>query len=112
MSPSNERVKKLQDACDAAYTAHKTSCSHAVTAIIHALHDPKYTHQQANPLVDWLRVNWSEVSLEDGFSAANLGAVVVGGKKEDATNGHVIVIYPGDKIYNGGYQYYWKAGKK
>ena len=45
------------------------------------------------------------------FSAANLGAVVVGGKKEP-THGHVILVYPGARIFNGGYQYYWKKEEK
>lgn len=104
-------VKKLMDACDAAYDANKNSCSHAVWSVIKAVHDEQQIYRQANALIDWMAANWSEVNLDDGFSAANLGAVVVGGKKE-ATNGHVIVIYPGVKIYNGGYQYFWKAGNK
>jgi len=51
------------------------------------------------------------VTLDDGYAAANAGAVVVGGKKETG-HGHVILIYPGDKIMNGGYQYFWAKGKK
>lgn len=112
MSAPNEKATKLAEACRAAYQANKNSCSNAVTAVIQAVHDATYTHRQANPLVDWMRIHWSEVTLEDGLFAANQGAVVVGGKKEENANGHVIVIYPGDKIYNGGYQYFWKKGNK
>jgi hypothetical protein len=107
----NDKVQKLLKACNAAYEANKTSCSHAVTSVIQAVHDADYVHQQANSLVDWMTVNWTEVSLDDGYAAAMRGAVVVGGKKEP-TNGHVIVIYPGAKILNGGYQYFWKKGQK
>jgi len=112
MSALNEKAKKLAEACDAAYLANKESCSNAVTAVIQAVHDPKYVHRQANTLVDWMRINWSEVVLEDGFLAANQGVVVVGGKQETNANGHVVVIYPGEKIFNGGYQYFWKKGNK
>jgi len=108
---SPDLVKQLSVACDAAYEANKTSCSHAVWSVIKAVHDPNQVYRQANTLIDWLTVTWSEVTLEDGFAAANRGAVVVGGKKE-TTNGHVIAIYPGAKILNGGYQYLWKKENK
>jgi hypothetical protein len=111
MSISNGNVEALTAACDAAYAAHKKSCSHAVWAVIKAVHDPNQKYLQANSLIDWMTVHWSEVNLEDGYLAANMGAVVVGGKK-DTPNGHVICIYPGDKIPRGGYQYFSKAENK
>jgi hypothetical protein len=111
MADTAAAVKKLTDACDAAYSANAASCSNAVWDVIKAVYDPKQEYRQANALVDWMTINWSEVTVEDGYSAANQGAIVVGGKKE-TTHGHVILIYPGTKILNGGYQYYWAAGKK
>ena len=36
---------------------------------------------------------------------------MVGGANA-SPNGHVIVIYPGDKKGNGGYSYFWKKGNK
>jgi hypothetical protein len=104
-------VEKLKGACDAAYAAYKQSCSHSVWEVIKSIHDPDQKYLQANALIDSLVTRWSEVTIDDGFSAANRGAVVVGGKKE-TSHGHVMVIYPGDKILNGGYQYYWVEGKK
>jgi hypothetical protein len=111
MADNATAVEKLTKACDTAYESNLTSCSNAVWDVIKAVHDPKQEYKQANQLIDWMTINWSSVTLDDGFSAANLGAVVVGGKKE-TTNGHVIIIYPGPRILNGGYQYFWKAGKK
>jgi hypothetical protein len=111
MADTAAAVAELKKACDAAYAANQTSCSNAVWDVIKAVHDPKQEYRQANALVDWMTITWSTVTLDDGFLAANQGAVVVGGKKE-TTNGHVILIYPGAKILNGGYQYYWAAGKK
>src|SRR5690349_21749084 len=109
--PDQKPTERLKAACDAAYEANKNSCSHAVMAVIHDVYDPDMPHKDANGLVDYLNVSWSELSLDDGYYLANLGYVVVGGKKETG-HGHVIVIYPGDKIKNGGYQYYWKPLKK
>jgi len=111
MDRTADAVATLKDACDAAYEANKSSCSHSVMAVIRAVLDPAMEHRNANGLVDYWTTNWSEVSLDDGFYLANIGRVVAGGKKE-AGHGHVILIYPGDRILNGGYQYYWKAGKK
>jgi len=108
---SSSAATALAKACDAAFAANKQSCSHAVWHVIKSIHDPQQKYLQANALIDWMTTAWSEVSLDDGFSAANLGAVVVGGKKE-VSNGHVIVIYPGDKILNGGYQVYSATSKK
>jgi hypothetical protein len=110
-SPLEEKVKKLSDACHAAFKANKTSCSHAVWDVIKAVHDDKHTYRQANELVDWMKTNWTSVTLDSALQAANSGAVVVGGKKEDS-NGHVVVVFPGDKIKNGGYQYLWKKKNK
>ena len=111
MAADTSAVAKLEKACDAAYDARPTSCSHAVWDVIKAVHDADQVYKQANELVDWMTVNWQEVSIDDAFTKANAGVVVVGGKKE-TTNGHVIVVYPGEKILNGGYQYFWKAGNK
>jgi hypothetical protein len=108
---TDDSVKALEAACDSAYDANKTSCSHAVMSVIHAVLDAGMGHRDANGLIDHWTTNWTEVNLDDGFYLANLGHVVVGGKKEPG-HGHVIVIYPGDKILNGGYQYYWEKGKK
>src|SRR5207249_8749494 len=101
----------LKQACDAAYEANKNSCSHAVISVIRSVYDANMPHKDANGLIAYVNTKWTEVNLDDAFYIANLGHIVVGGKKE-TDHGHVIVVYPGDKIMNGGYQYYWKAGKK
>jgi hypothetical protein len=104
-------VAALKKACDAAYDANKESCSHAVMSVIHAVLDPTMAHRDANGLVGLWETTWTEVTVEDGFYLTNVGRLVVGGKKESG-HGHVIAIYPGDKILNGGYQYFWKKGNK
>lgn len=111
MTPTEESVAKLKAACDAAYDAFGDSCSHAVMSIIKAVYDSKMTHFNANGLIDEMTSKWSEVTLDDGHYLANLGYVIVGGKKESG-HGHVVAIYPGSRILNGGYQYYYAAGKK
>jgi hypothetical protein len=58
-------------------------------------------------MIDYLSANWSEVTLEKGHEEAKAGKVVVGGRK-DPGNGHVVVIYPGDKIESGGYDVFDK----
>lgn len=109
--PESDISTKLKSACDAAYDANPSSCSHAVMSVIHTMVDAEMPHRDANSLIDYLIANWTEVTCENGFYLANLGRVVVGGKKE-AGHGHVILVYPGKKILNGGYQYYWKKGQK
>jgi hypothetical protein len=99
----------LKQACDEAfvYAPAAHSCSHAVWYVIQKLVDAKAPLRTANDLLTYLTKNWQSVSLEDGWKLANKGAVVVGGKRE-AANGHVIVIYPGDKVAGGGYPYQTK----
>jgi hypothetical protein len=104
-------VARLQNACDAAYEAHPNSCSHAVWYILRQIHAPNEPYRQANDLISHMTAHWREVDLERGFALANEGRAVVGGKKETG-NGHVIAIYPGEKIHNGGYQYFWKKGNR
>lgn len=111
MADVPDAVATLKTACDQAYEAAKDSCSHAVMSVIHAVLDAGMVHRNANGLIDHMTTSWTEVTLDDGHYLANLGRVVVGGKKE-SSHGHVVVVYPGDKISNGGYQYYWKKGKK
>ena len=102
---------QLKAACDAAYDANLKSCSNAVWDVIKAIWKKDEPFRAANQLIKEMTTNWSEVDIEHGYSLANLGKVVVGGKTA-TPNGHVVVIYPGSKILNGGYQYYWAKGKK
>lgn len=105
-------VEKLKKACDDAYTSHPTSCSHAVWYVITQIVDAQQTYRQANQLVDFCTGNWKEVTVEEGHKLANQGIVVAGGLKNASGSGHVIAIYPGEMILNGGYEYYYaKEGK-
>jgi len=102
----------LKNACDEAYDKNLKSCSNAVWDVISAIVNPNETYRVANALLDHMASNWKSVNLEDGFALANDGVVVVDGAKVEGGHGHVIVIYPGTKIMNGGYQYFYKAGNK
>jgi hypothetical protein len=101
----------LKVACQNAYEQYPDSCSHAVWSVIRARVDNGAEHRQANKMIDWLSASWDAVTLEKGFEAACKGRVVVGGLKGEP-NGHVIVIFPGDKLESGGYSYYDKKRKK
>lgn len=104
-------VEALKKACDKAYDSNKTSCSNAIWDVIREIGDKNETYRVANVLLDHMKANWQSVSLEEGFKLANLGVLVVGGAKADP-NGHVIAIYPGEKVTNGGYPYYYEKEKK
>ena len=108
---SDEAVSKLKVACDNAYDQYLDSCSHAVWSVMRAMINPNEQHRQANPMIDWLASDWKSVDVETGYTLANAGTVVVGGLKAEP-NGHVIVIYPGDKIESGGYEYLYKKQNK
>jgi hypothetical protein len=68
-------------------------------------------YRQANELIDYLSGNWDTITLDDAEEMANQGVVAVGGLK-GTNHGHVIVVYPGPRKLNGGYQYFWKKGNK
>jgi hypothetical protein len=105
-------VAQLKAACDRAYDNNLHSCSNAVYDLIKELVNPGETYRQANEFIDYWDENWKSVSLEEGFGLANRGIVVVGGLKVLGGHGHVIAIYPGTKIPNGGYQYFYKPANK
>jgi hypothetical protein len=67
-------------------------------------------YRVANTLIDLFNTSpdWKEVNLDDGWGLANQGVVVVGGLSANP-NGHVIVVYPGDKIASGGYLYSYQG---
>lgn len=108
---SDNAVTQLKVACDNAYDQYPGSCSHAVWSVIRAIVNPKEEHRQANAMIVYFGKNWKTVDLEEGYKLANEGKVVVGGL-EGTTNGHVIVIYPGDKIESGGYEFLYKKENK
>ena len=75
--------------------------------------DPKFGWLDANLLVDFLvgSSDWKEVTVDVGWRLAQQGVVVIGGLKKAGGHGHVIVIYPGEKIASGGYTYTYKDKK-
>jgi hypothetical protein len=100
-------VDALKKACDEAYKKYSSSCSHAVWQVLKELVDQDTKWLEANHLVHYLSTNtsfWTEVTVDDGWGLAQKGMAVVGGLQA-TPNGHVIVIYPGDKIESGGYLY-------
>lgn len=101
----------LKAACGKAYFDHPNSCSHAVNYVIrqiHGLSELEWPQRQANLLIDFLVINWAEVSLERAYELAQKGVVVVGGKKESG-HGHVIAVFPGLKRPRGGYDYQYQG---
>jgi hypothetical protein len=112
VTDSGDAVTTLKDACDRAYENNLNSCSNAVWDLIKALVNAGEEYRQANDLIDYWDDNWKSVSLDEGFKLANCGVVVVGGLQVPGGHGHVIAIYPGPKIQNGGYQYFYKKTGK
>lgn len=100
-------IEKLKAACDTAYDKYPNSCSHAVWSVIIGVVNPKEPYRQANELIDYLEANWLTVTLDEAHKLALKGGVAVGGLR-GAKNGHVIVVYPGPELLNGGYKYIWK----
>lgn len=111
MGSGEALIARLKGACDEAYDLYPDSCSHAAWHVIKTAGNAPEPYRTANELIGVMNTTWAEVELGFGLSLANLGKIVVGGKSE-FNHGHVVVIYPGDKIYNGGYQYFWKKGNK
>lgn len=112
MADDSIAVKRLQDACASAYDKYPNSCSDAVWEIIRTLVVSGAAQISANDSIDYWDDNWKSVTLEEGFNLANKGVVVVGGLQVLGGHGHVIAIYPGPKIPNGGYQYFYKKANK
>lgn len=106
-------VQKLKQTCDEAYANHANSCSHAVWYLITKIAEPTFMWKDANHLMDLFTdsSDWKGVTVEDGWDLAQKGVVVVGGSKKTDGHGHVIAIYPGEKIASGGYLYTYKDKK-
>ena len=100
-------VDALTKASDEAYGKYANSCSHAVWYVLTQIVDKQTKWLDANHLVDFLSRDsgWKEVTVDDGWGLAQKGNVVIGGLKNPKSNGHVILIYPGEKIESGGYFY-------
>lgn len=109
MSEANP-VELLKAACNNAYDKNPDSCSHAVWDVIKGMVNPQESYRQANELIDYLSANWKKIPLDAVDGLANKGVVVVAGLK-GTNHGHVIVVYPGPRILNGGYEYLWKKNK-
>jgi hypothetical protein len=109
---TDQAVSALKKACDDAYGKYANSCSHAVCYVINQIADPKFGFLDANHVMDFLKSSsdWKQVKVDDGMTLANAGVVVVGGMKQTG-HGHVIAIYPGEKIASGGYLYTRKDKK-
>lgn len=106
-------VEALKGACDEAYGKYGNSCSHAVWFVLQKRIDPDSKYLEANQIVDFFIGDsaWKEVTVDEGWNLAQQGIVVVGGLKNPGGHGHVIVIYPGQKIDSGGYLYTYKDKK-
>ena len=104
-------VELLKAACDSAYDKNPESCSHAVWDVIKGRVNSQEPYRQANELIDYLSANWKKITLDEADELANKGSVVIAGLK-GTNHGHVVVVYPGPRILNGGYQYLWKKGNK
>lgn len=107
-----QRCHSLQAACDEAVDTYPNSCSHAVWHVIRK-YIPDQPYLTANTLVVHLETSphWEEVQMVDISRLANDGALIVGGLT-GISHGHVIVAYPGQPKFDGGYHFKTKEGKQ
>ena len=105
------RSEVLKATCDQAYEKNPKSCSHSVWAVIKGCANASEPYREANSLVDHMASAWKEVTLDEAYTLANKGVVVVGGCKAEP-NGHVVVVYPGPKDDTGGYEAWSKKENK
>jgi hypothetical protein len=101
----------LRAACDEAFIRYPHSCSHSVWHVIKN-YIPSQPYLTANSLIHNLTTSprWQEVPIHDLSRLASEGALVVGGAVE-SSHGHVIVVYPGQAKFDGGYYYKSREGK-
>lgn len=106
-----QRCHTLKAACDEAFHNYPNSCSHAVWHVVRK-YIPDQPYMSANSLVVHLETNpeWEEVQIQDLAQLANDGALVVGGAAE-FSHGHVVIVYPGQPKFDGGYHYKSREGK-
>lgn len=103
---NNAKADRLKTACAEAFLKYPNSCSHAVWHVLQQ-YIPNQPYLSANHLIASIESNpgtWQEVRLHDLSKLANDGIVVVGGAVE-VPNGHVIVVYPGEEKFSGGYSF-------
>ena len=111
-SANSEKAQKLKRACDEAYAKYGSSCSHAVWSVI-SQYDPSQQYRQANQLIDYLETSpkWQPIAVNQLSGLASQGILVVGGLKKPSGNGHIVVVYPGPEMPNGGYYTTRSSGK-
>lgn len=86
------------------------SCSHFVWHVIKGF-KPAQPYMTANALVRWLGSNsadWEPIANTESQTMAGLankGVLIVGGRDNGSSNGHVIVVSPGDLKPLGGFNY-------
>src|ERR1700743_1457403 len=105
-------AKNLNNICVLAYAKNIGNCSGAVRMIAREM-GYELPVVPANQLIDYFEnpVNkWRVINETEAQTAADANKLVVAGKKENP-NGHVVVVMPGGKIFNGGYSYTDKFGK-
>jgi hypothetical protein len=109
--PEANSAEILRAVCDTAYDKNPRSCSHSVWDVIKGIVNPTEPYRQANDLIDHMSADWKPIALDAAHDLASKGIVAVGGLK-GTPNGHVIVVYPGEKKLNGGYQFLYKKTNK
>jgi hypothetical protein len=108
----NNDATKLRLACQNAFLRYPDSCSTAVWYVIQQ-YKPNQPHMTANDLLRSIASSqeWQEVPLAEVSQIANTGGVVVGGLQEP-NHGHVVIAFPGDEKFDGGFVYFNKKTEK
>lgn len=104
MDDGNQKAEKLKAACSDAFSKYPHSCSHAVWHVLQQ-YIPSQPYLAANQLLHYIESkpdDWREVKLHELSKLASDGNLIVGGAVE-LPNGHVIVVYPGNEKFSGGF---------
>jgi hypothetical protein len=104
----------LKGACVEARLLNPDNCSGLVRHVAKMMGVPM-PDVDANHLVDYFEDpanGWEVVDESTAQSSADANRLVVAGKKNVGSSGHVVVVFPGGKKASGGYEYFYKPLKK
>ncbi len=99
-----EAATRLKEICDEAYDKFPNFCNQSTKYVLEKLVDPACPLEEANRMIDRIvSAGWKEIDDDTAWTLANAGTVVVCGLKSTTGEGHVLVVYPGDRKMRGGF---------
>lgn len=101
--PANA-VARLIETCNDAYDRFTSYCNQSTHHVLSTLVDPSWPLELADAMINRIvAANWQVVNDATAIQLANQGIVVVAGLAA-GSNGHVVIVYPGDGKPAGGFE--------